>query len=236
MPMAECIVDNVDGSVTARFGYRNDNAVAVEVPVSILNNYFTPQPLDRGQTTVFQPGVVEDAFRVTFSDVTTVAWLVRGPDNILRSAVATTTFIPCDNEIVLNEGPLEFTLIWNTGADYDLSLFEPNGTRIAFDQQGPTSTGGRFQLDSNSGCVQTNPTDPSGVEHIYWPQTANPEAGIYRINVTLFSDCGFAPADWTLIMRVEGVVQRVVTRTGPGIANQLFTYNPPAPTPEGNPR
>jgi len=219
--MAECIVDNVDGSVTARFGYRNDNAVAVEVPVSILNNYFTPQPLDRGQTTVFQPGVVEDAFRVTFSDVTTVAWLVRGPDNILRSAVATTTFIPCDNEIVLNEGPLEFTLIWNTGADYDLSLFEPNGTLISALNPGPTTTGGRFVFDANSGCVVT---DPSDFEQILWPLGTTIPQGTYRIDVTLFSDCGNVPANWTLSVKVDGAVVQTFNGVGAGQVNLNFTY------------
>lgn len=235
MPLAECVADNGDGSFTAQFGYRNDNAVAVEVPVSILNNYFTPQPLDRGQTTLFQPGMVSDAFRVTFRDVTAIAWLVRGPDNALRSAVMTTTFTPCEPTVVLNQGEIEFTLLWNTGADYDLSLFEPNGTRIAFDQPGPTTTGGRFQRDSNGGCAQTEPIG-SGVEHIYWPATSTPDPGIYRINVTLFSDCGFPPADWTLIIRVDGQVQRVINRTGAGTSDELFTYSPTSSEPVSNTR
>jgi hypothetical protein len=38
----------------------------VTIPVG-ANNYFTPGAQNRGQTTVFQPGVVTNAFSVTFA-------------------------------------------------------------------------------------------------------------------------------------------------------------------------
>jgi hypothetical protein len=62
------------------------------------NNYFTPGNQNRGQTTVFKPGRVTNAFSVTFTKgaTTTLAtWFLRGPDGVLRPVNALTTSTAC---------------------------------------------------------------------------------------------------------------------------------------------
>lgn len=54
----EC-VRNGDGRFDAKLGYENGNAVPVMVPVG-PSNRFSPAPEDRGQPTVFLPGVHHD--------------------------------------------------------------------------------------------------------------------------------------------------------------------------------
>jgi hypothetical protein len=79
----KCVLDGTS-TYDAEFGYENDNAAAVSVPVG-ANNRFSPDPANRGQTTAFQPGVVDAAFAVTdIPNGTSLVWSV-------TSAGATTT-------------------------------------------------------------------------------------------------------------------------------------------------
>jgi hypothetical protein len=97
VPILECVQRNQNGSYTARFGYNNSTGAAVTIPVG-ANNYFTPGNQNRGQTTVFQPGRVTNAFSVTFtkgrSDNLAI-WYLRGPDGVLRPVNVLTTSIGC---------------------------------------------------------------------------------------------------------------------------------------------
>ena len=97
VPILECVRRNQNGSYTARFGYDNLTGAAVTIPVG-ANNYFTPGNQNRGQTTVFQPGRVTNAFSVTFTkgrDNNLAIWLLRGPDGALRPVNALTTSLSC---------------------------------------------------------------------------------------------------------------------------------------------
>ncbi len=96
VPILECVQRNQNGSWTARFGYLNQTSSAVTIPVS-TNNYFTPGNQNRGQTTVFQPGRVTNAFSVTFNanGNNLAVWFLRGPDGVLRPVNVLTTSIPC---------------------------------------------------------------------------------------------------------------------------------------------
>lgn len=79
-PILECVRPNTDGSFTAFFGYRNDNTIAVTTPIGQANR-FTPNPQDRGQPVVFQPGRTpfypNAAFAVRF-DGNNLVWTLRG--------------------------------------------------------------------------------------------------------------------------------------------------------------
>jgi hypothetical protein len=56
-------VTNHGATYDASFGYQNDGTSAVSIPVG-ASNRFEPAPEDRGQTTTFVPGNVQDAFTV----------------------------------------------------------------------------------------------------------------------------------------------------------------------------
>ena len=51
------------GNFDATFGYENDNSTVQTIAVG-GDNYFSPPPSDRGQTSAFQPGKVKTAFTV----------------------------------------------------------------------------------------------------------------------------------------------------------------------------
>ena len=87
VPKVTCVTLNANGSYTVRFGYENSTGAAVTIPVG-ANNYFTPGAQNRGQTTTFQPGVVNNAFSVTFANAGAFAgWSLKGPDGGLRIVV-----------------------------------------------------------------------------------------------------------------------------------------------------
>src|SRR4051794_33862734 len=74
----ECVWNNADGTRTAAFGYDNPATTVVTIPVG-SDNRFTSKPDDRGQPTVFQPGVVHNAFVITFTG-STATWHLNGAD------------------------------------------------------------------------------------------------------------------------------------------------------------
>ncbi len=96
VPILNCVKRNHNGTYTARFGYDNSTGAAVTIPVG-ANNFFTPGNQNRGQTTVFQPGLVANAFSVTFnaSGSNLAVWFLRGPDGVLRPINVLTTSIGC---------------------------------------------------------------------------------------------------------------------------------------------
>ncbi|MBS1967674.1 MAG: hypothetical protein JST60_18030, partial [Chloroflexi bacterium SZAS-1] len=92
-PVTTCVVRNHNGTYTARFGYQSKNKVAVTIPVG-ANNYFSPAPTNRGQTTVFQPGTVQVAFSVTWNG-SKLTWSLKGPDGKVRTTTATSKSTVC---------------------------------------------------------------------------------------------------------------------------------------------
>jgi hypothetical protein len=85
-PILECVVEEEDGTLTARFGYENHYGQAVRVPRG-SNNTISPQSFDGRQPTLFEmPGLYDGrpgrtpfdigAFRVPFdpSRVDNVVW------------------------------------------------------------------------------------------------------------------------------------------------------------------
>lgn len=74
-PVAECVEVLTNGEMLAHFGYRSDEKVTVEIPVGELNNV-QPNPLDRGQPTLFKPGYFGNAFTATVSSTTGGSWML----------------------------------------------------------------------------------------------------------------------------------------------------------------
>ena len=70
-----CVV-NGPTAYEARFGYTNENSTTVSIPVG-ASNRFVPTPAGRGQTTLFAPGRVSQAFAVTgIPNGTNLVWVV----------------------------------------------------------------------------------------------------------------------------------------------------------------
>ncbi|MDW8390131.1 MAG: DUF5667 domain-containing protein [Oscillochloridaceae bacterium] len=92
-PILQCVARVNNTRYIAYFTYRNVPTGPVVVPVG-PDNRFSPDPIDRGQPTVFPPGQPEVYPRFTFSvewDGTTLVWLLNG-----RTAVASSASPRCD--------------------------------------------------------------------------------------------------------------------------------------------
>jgi len=76
IPLVECITRGSGSSFTAIYGYLSPNLYDIVIPVG-PNNRFTPAPEDRGQTTVFQPGLHLNQFTATQSSGT-LTWNLNG--------------------------------------------------------------------------------------------------------------------------------------------------------------
>ena len=87
-PVLECVRNNGDGTYTAHFGYKNDNDVSVYIPIGNRNK-FTPNPQDRGQTRVFQPGRQIKVYTLNFNG-SNLVWTLNG-----RTSTASSNSAPC---------------------------------------------------------------------------------------------------------------------------------------------
>ena len=74
---------------------------------------------------------------------------------------------------------LSVSLAWGTTDDIDLIVYEPDGTRIFFNDK-VSASGGRLDVDANrTGANLTS----SPVENVFW---TNPPVGAYRIDVYVY--------------------------------------------------
>ena len=164
--------------------------------------------LDPAQAVKITGGATVEA--VTLVDVDTGGLIDRpvGSDGVSKTDTGT--------------GDVKVTLEWESDADVDLGVTEPDGSVIYFQDRGPTASGGQLDVDSNVGCENTG-----SVENVFWPPGEAP-SGSYEVTVTgyLFtnvdgSSCG--SGDYTLTIVVAG--QDAVVETGSVAENEVDTFN-----------
>ena len=124
-------VSNRGGTFDATFGYQNDNLREVSIPVGDANRFF-PAPLDRGQTTNFQPGNVQDAFTVTgIPAAQVVVWTLTS--NGTRTAAASAAFESKCSDPPPSAKPIGVfvTCIDKHGSTYDATFGYENDNSVA---------------------------------------------------------------------------------------------------------
>ena len=90
-------------------------------------------------------------------------------------------------------GGLQVTLYWDAPVDLDISVIDPAGTLLDFEN--PSANGGLLNLDANSLCD----LHPSFAENISW-QDGQAPVGDYEIRVNLFDACGYEGAiNWWIV-------------------------------------
>lgn len=99
-------------------------------------------------------------------------------------------------------------LTWDSSDDFDLSVKEPNGEKINFNND-RSGTGGRLINDQNVGRCGL---DPDGREQIRWLVTDSPDVGKYVVTVKHFKNCGNGPTNWSLAVIINGKAE--VFKTG----------------------
>ena len=116
----------------------------------------------------------------------------------------------------LGSGDVQATLTWTSGDDLDLHVIDPSGEEIYYNN--PTSaSGGQLDVDRIPGCAGDG---SENVENIFWPTGESP-SGFYKVWVHEYSDCDPVEGEWTLTLRIEGVV--VLRRTGTG-TSQVYNF------------
>jgi uncharacterized repeat protein (TIGR01451 family) len=85
-PILECVKKNSPTSYTAYFGYENKNVISVTLPIG-WQNYFLPEPKDKGQPDTFGPGRQKFVFKVDFNG-SPLSWIINSPDNRTYTATA----------------------------------------------------------------------------------------------------------------------------------------------------
>ena len=132
----------------------------------------------------------------------------------------------------LGTGDVQVTLRWVGDDDLDLHVFEPSGEHIYF--ANPTSTtGGELDVDDIPGCGSSDTA--AHVENVFWPIDEAPE-GTFSTYVDAFSSCDGSVNEWTLTIKVDGVVVQeytdnvdMGTASAPTVAP--YTFENPTPTP-----
>lgn len=127
----------------------------------------------------------------------------------------------CDGkDLIVGSGVIQVTLMWDNDNDMDLHVHEPDATHIWYADPGPTATGGRLDRDDNVFVCGSDP-EPGGVENVYWPDTASPQRGTYRVNVVEYNRCA-EPSNLIVEVRIDG--QLLVSRTATGTDSFTCTY------------
>lgn len=113
------------------------------------------------------------------------------------------------------EGDLRISLSWFNADDLDLSVVEPNGSRIYFSRKRSSQSGGTLDLDMN-GLDKHSDTEP--VENIIYPDRRKMPQGVYRAIVNNFSKRSNTNPGFVLQVEFDGVIQNF-------IYNKAFNQN-----------
>ena len=107
--------------------------------------------------------------------------------------------------VSVGTGVVQVSVSWNTDADVDLYVVDPQGGEIFYgDQQ--SESGGFLDLDSNAACVGDNVRN----ENITWATVA--PGGTYTVRVNLWDDCEAPSTDYVVTVRRKD--QPPLTYTG----------------------
>jgi uncharacterized protein YfaP (DUF2135 family) len=116
------------------------------------------------------------------------------------------------NLISVGAGEVQVSVSWNSAADVDLHVVEPNGDEVYYGST-TSGTGGELDLDSNAACGSDGPRN----ENITWP-TGNAPAGEYIVRVDYWDSCEATQTDYVVTVHVRGQEPQIFSGsfTGPG--------------------
>lgn len=115
------------------------------------------------------------------------------------------------NAILVGAGDVQVTVAWDTDADVDLHVVDPEGSEIYWaNRQSPS--GGELDLDSNAACAGDNVRN----ENISWPIGTAPQ-GTYTVRVDYWANCDAGQTNYTVVLHNQEDTQiHYGTFTGPG--------------------
>jgi len=118
-PIVNCVVQNDDGSWTARFGYKTNVNAELFAVKAASDNYITPAAAPQSQSLYFRQGTRNNTFFVNYNKLP-ITWFVRGPDGKLNSATADENADSCavTTKYLLNIVPILNCIIKNEDKSY----------------------------------------------------------------------------------------------------------------------
>ena len=96
VPRLECVEEGAGGKLTARFGYRNDNGVSVQIPYGLRNVFLIDR--NNARPTTFQPGDNAYAFSVPFGANRSLTWALTPKNGRTTIVTATSSSPRCNTE------------------------------------------------------------------------------------------------------------------------------------------
>ena len=103
---------------------------------------------------------------------------------------------------------MQVTLRWYSAVDLDLSVVDPSGDLIDFDDP-VSASGGQLDHDANFPCESAT---AAPVENVFWPPGEAP-AGRYQVTVRYQTGCGDAgPQAFELVVRLDGEIVQEIRR------------------------
>jgi len=104
VPRVECVEEGAGGALTARFSYRNDNDVSVEIPYGYRNSL--PQDRRNARPEVFAPGDNFSAFKVPFGKNRSLTWELAskaGRPTVVTATAASPRCVADDRNILCSD-------------------------------------------------------------------------------------------------------------------------------------
>ena len=188
VPRVKCNCGNPLGEPTGLEGTSESSALEVDGVAENPDEAW--EGLDPAQAVAITPGASVEA--ITLVDVDEGGLIERpvGSDGVSKRDTGT--------------GDVQVTLEWESAADLDLAVVEPDGTETYFGNRGPSPSGGELDVDSNIGCEDDDGV-PGAVENIFWP-TGDAPSGSYTVKVTGYTVDGEAcgSGDYTVTITVGG--------------------------------
>lgn len=123
---------------------------------------------------------------------------------ILEALIPTAGDVPDGGGVdsSLGTGDVQVTLRWESDADLDLQVIDPEDSKIDYSER-TSSSGGELDRDANYPCGGAS---LAPVENVYWPTGAAP-SGAYVVQIVYRTSCGdLGPQVFDLVVRVGGRV------------------------------
>jgi choice-of-anchor A domain-containing protein len=195
-PVLECVVNLGNGQYRAYFGYRNDNSVAVTIPIG-GNNKFTPAPENRGQPTSFASGRHYAVYSVEFNG-SNLVWKLN-----TRTATASSSSTPCTSTPTPTPTG-SACAVPPLGIATDFNVFVRNGfTQSASDTEGRLAAGGDITLNNYSVGERLDPVWNGQNLLIAGNNLTFTNGRVHRGNAVY---SGSATVDYTVV--IDGVLQQ----------------------------
>ena len=125
------------------------------------------------------------------------------------------------NALQVAGGDIQVSVTWDTQADVDLHVVEPNGAEIYYGST-MSASGGELDIDANAACSTSNLTQ----ENVGWAPGEAP-TGTYIVRVDYWDACGTPQTDYIVTVSLRPGVPAIPGLPGSGVSIFEGTFTGP---------